>query len=52
MVFSFGFVIFCLTEVALQHEMIGTYYAYMLVLLYVMSWKFEQDCRASWHRHS
>jgi O-antigen ligase len=46
MVFSFGFVIFCLTEVALQHEMIGTYYAYMLVLLYVMSWKFEQDSRA------
>ncbi|MGJ7457332.1 O-antigen ligase family protein [Halomonas sp. RA08-2] len=45
MVFSFGFIVFCLTEVALQHEMIGTYYAYMLVLLYVMSCKREQDAR-------
>ena len=37
MVFSFAFAIFCLTEVALQHEMIGTYYAFMLVVLFVLA---------------
>ncbi|WP_444989110.1 O-antigen ligase family protein [Halomonas mongoliensis] len=36
-VFGFAFIVFCLTEVALQHEMIGTYYAFMLVLLYVLA---------------
>ena len=37
MVFSSAFAIFCLTEVALQHEMIGTYYAFMLVVLFVLA---------------
>ena len=46
MVFSFGFTIFCLTEVALQHEMIGTYYAFMLVLLYILSCRQEQEANA------
>ncbi|QTF91288.1 O-antigen ligase family protein [Halomonas sp. BM-2019] len=36
-VFSFAFIVFCLTEVALQHEMIGTYYGFMLVVLYVLA---------------
>jgi O-antigen ligase len=35
-VISTGFVLFCLTEVALQHEMIGTYYAYLLLLLFLL----------------
>ncbi len=35
-VFSTGFVLFCLSEVALQHEMIGTYYAYLLLLLFLL----------------
>lgn len=36
-VFSLGFIVFCLTEVALQHEMIATYYAFVLVLLFVLA---------------
>ncbi|WP_146209058.1 O-antigen ligase [Halomonas sp. A11-A] len=35
-VVSTGFVLFCLTEVALQHEMIGTYYAYLLLTLFLL----------------
>lgn len=45
-VFSFAFIVFCLTEVALQHEMIGTYYAYMLVLLYVLAERQHQGMPA------
>ncbi|APX92956.1 hypothetical protein BWR19_08440 [Halomonas sp. 1513] len=37
LLFSAGFIVFCLSEVALQHEMIGTYYAFMLLVLYVMA---------------
>jgi O-antigen ligase len=36
LVFSAGFILFCLTEVALQHEMIGTYYAYMQAVIFVL----------------
>ncbi len=36
LVFSAGFIIFCLTEVALQHEMIGTYYAYLQVMIFIL----------------
>lgn len=37
LVFSASFTLFCLTEVALQHEMIATYYAYMQIVLLVLS---------------
>ncbi|WP_299316673.1 O-antigen ligase family protein [uncultured Halomonas sp.] len=36
LMFSMGFVLFCLTEVALQHEMIATYYAYMHITLFLL----------------
>ncbi|MDI5985652.1 O-antigen ligase family protein [Halomonas sp. M4R5S39] len=35
--FSAAFALFCLTEVALQHEMIATYYAYMQVVIFVLA---------------
>ncbi|EWG99641.1 O-antigen ligase family protein [Halomonas sp. BC04] len=38
-VFSLGFIVFCLTEVALQHEMIATYYAFTLVLIFLLARK-------------
>lgn len=37
LLFSAGFIVFCLSEVALQHEMIGTYYAFMLLVLFVLA---------------
>ena len=40
LMFSAGFVLFCLTESALQHEMIATYYAYMQVTFFLL-----------WHRY-
>ncbi|MFQ3787557.1 O-antigen ligase family protein [Halomonas sp. A29] len=36
-VFSLGFIVFCLSEVPLQHEMIATYYAFVLVLLFILT---------------
>ena len=36
LMFSMGFVLFCLTEVALQHEMIATYYAYIQIILFLL----------------
>ncbi|MGR2736833.1 O-antigen ligase family protein [Billgrantia sp. Q4P2] len=42
LVFSLAFAIFCLSEVALQHEMIGTYYAFMLVVLFVLARQQQQ----------
>ncbi len=38
-VFSLGFIVFCLSEVALQHEMIATYYAFVMALLFVLACK-------------
>jgi O-antigen ligase len=43
-IFTSGFALFCITEVALQQEMIATYYAYIQVALLVMMLSYS-------HRH-
>lgn len=36
LLFSAAFIIFCLSEMALQYEMIGTYNTFILLVLFVM----------------
>jgi O-antigen ligase len=42
-VFTLGFIVFCLTEVPLQHEMIATYYAFVLVLLFILACRHSES---------
>ncbi|MCE9684324.1 O-antigen ligase family protein [Halomonas alkalisoli] len=46
-VFCAGFALYCLTEVALQQEMINAFYAYLNVLLLIFSLRHQQDKESS-----